>query len=302
MLVSVIIPTYNSAKFISSAVNSVLLQTYQAFEILIIDDGSTDNTKQVVEGFEDDRIKYFYRENAGPSAARNLGLKNAKGDFVAFLDADDLWLPQKLEYQLDVFREKPGICLVFSAFSLRFEGSDKTQVKTFRNFEHNRLIENLLLDFSNTVPYPSTTLIKKSVLDDAGYFDTGFFSSEDWDLWLRLATKANFYCLNRVLVSRFKPKTSITGSLNLEDIENVNLQVVNKFFKNNPDKVYLKSGALAAIYYALAVSYFYRNRKDPPFRKIFRCLLTCFKHRPAFFCNLGKTRFLLRLFIDIIPK
>ena len=97
VLVTVVIPTYNRANIIINTIKSVLSQTYQNFEILVIDDGSTDNTKEVVLGISDNRIKYFYQENAGAQAARNAGLRNAKGKFISFLDCADEWFPSFIE-------------------------------------------------------------------------------------------------------------------------------------------------------------------------------------------------------------
>jgi glycosyltransferase involved in cell wall biosynthesis len=101
--VSVIIPTYNRANLLPRAIKSVLNQTFQDFELIVVDDGSTDNTRKVVEEFQkgDSRVKYFYKENGGPGSARNFGLKNAKGNFVIFLDSDDMFLPYILEEEIE---------------------------------------------------------------------------------------------------------------------------------------------------------------------------------------------------------
>ena len=100
-LVSVIIPTYNRAGVIKETINSIINQTYSNFEIIIVDDGSTDNTGDIIKTFQDDRIKYYWKKNTGlPSKARNVGLKHVNGEFIAFLDSDDIWLPKKIETQL----------------------------------------------------------------------------------------------------------------------------------------------------------------------------------------------------------
>lgn len=112
-LVSVIIPAYNSAKFAAKAVESVLAQTYQNYELIVIDDGSTDNTKEVLNRFAG-RVNYIFQENRGPSAARNMGIKVAQGEYICFLDADDTWLPMKLEVQLAFMKNNRGIVLLFS--------------------------------------------------------------------------------------------------------------------------------------------------------------------------------------------
>src|SRR2546428_514370 len=112
-LISIIIPTYNSGRFVAQAVQSVLKQTYRCYEILVVDDGSTDETKDVLSKFGN-CIKYIYQENRGPSAARNVGIKVARGKYVCFLDADDMWVPNKLKVQLAFIERDDGIGLVFS--------------------------------------------------------------------------------------------------------------------------------------------------------------------------------------------
>src|SRR3972149_4226240 len=112
-MVSIIIPTYNSDKFISEALCSVLRQTCTDYEIIVIDDGSTDRTKDIIEKTFPE-VRYFYIPNQGVSRARNYGIRRARGEFIAFLDADDLWLPEKLEKQLKVFKADQEIMMVFT--------------------------------------------------------------------------------------------------------------------------------------------------------------------------------------------
>ena len=105
--VSIIMPTYNSSRWISDSIQSVLDQYYEQWELLIVDDGSTDNTKNIVKDFlNDKRIKYYYQENYGPATARNIGISKASGKYLAFLDSDDIWKPNKLELQLNHFKKK----------------------------------------------------------------------------------------------------------------------------------------------------------------------------------------------------
>jgi glycosyltransferase involved in cell wall biosynthesis len=125
--ISVIIPTYNSGRFINDAIRSVISQTCQPDEIIIIDDGSTDNTRNVVESTNDNRIKYIYQENAGVSSARNLGLKVCSGDFVAFLDADDMWRPTMLEEQSSILASDKSIVCSIANF-IRFINGTKCKL------------------------------------------------------------------------------------------------------------------------------------------------------------------------------
>ena len=112
-IVSVIIPAYNAERFIPQAIQSVLEQTYQSYEIIVVDDGSTDKTKDILKEFED-KVCCIYQENQGPSAARNAGIKISQGRYICFLDADDIWTPDKLEVQVEFLECHPDISLVFS--------------------------------------------------------------------------------------------------------------------------------------------------------------------------------------------
>src|SRR5438477_8352790 len=116
MLVSVVIPTFNSADYLVQAIQSVLAQTYQDFEIIVVDDASTDNTNGVLQSFAD-RICYVRQDRGGPSAARNRGILQARGELIAFLDADDLWRPTKLARQVDYLKCHPQACLVYTDFT-----------------------------------------------------------------------------------------------------------------------------------------------------------------------------------------
>ncbi len=128
-LVSVIIPCYNQGRFLSSALHSLLSQTWQHWEAIVVDDGSTDDTSQVVERFQDPRVCYFYQQNNGVSAARNSGLEQARGDFVAFLDADDAWRREFLERTLVTLLNDPRLGMVYSRYQfLDDQGNLLTQI------------------------------------------------------------------------------------------------------------------------------------------------------------------------------
>ena len=142
MLISVIIPTYNSQKYISSAVNSVLSQTYKAFELIIVDDGSTDNTGEIVASFDDRRIRYIRQNNSGVAVARNTGIKSSKGEYIAFLDADDIWERDKLAVQIDEISSDDNICMVYSAFNMIYEDSEYI---TFKTFDYIKIMQKGIL-------------------------------------------------------------------------------------------------------------------------------------------------------------
>ncbi|OGU58043.1 MAG: hypothetical protein A2V66_15780 [Ignavibacteria bacterium RBG_13_36_8] len=181
-LVSIIIPTYNRADIIKDTINSVLKQTYQNFEILVIDDGSTDNTKDVLNSIQDPRIFYFWQKNSGlPAKSRNLGISKARGDYIAFCDDDDIWLPQKLEKQLEAFDKYPDI-LAVSTNRITFPDSTDGTLKIKKDIRIN-----LKRNLKSSMIFNSSVIIKKSVIQAIGYLDENenLKASEDWDYWIR---------------------------------------------------------------------------------------------------------------------
>ena len=183
-LISVIIPTYNRAGLIKETIESVCNQTYENLEILVIDDGSTDNTEQVTKSINDDRIKYFRQEHRGrPAPARNKGIQRAKGQFIAFLDSDDLWVPRKLETQLGAFQRYPDILLVCSNGKIFSSHRDKYIFNMLTNKRlsfRSSLMQNLVLN--------SSVLMRKNVAESVGSLDEDIRlrAVEDYDYWLRI--------------------------------------------------------------------------------------------------------------------
>jgi len=195
-LVSVVIPAYNAEKYIEEAINSVLNQTFQDFEVIVIDDGSQDSTKEKVLNYSDSRIKYIYKENGGPSTARNAGIKNAKGEYIAFLDYDDIWMPQKLERQLAKFSLEPDLGLVYSwVQSINPDGSTRfVSEPENEGWVHNEII------LDNFQHNGSIQLVKKECFEKAGYFDESLLNAQDWDMWIRLAKYYKFGVVKEILV------------------------------------------------------------------------------------------------------
>lgn len=206
-LISVIIPTFNGEKYLEGALQSVFRQTYQQFEIIVVDDGSlTDASAKICDKFRE-RLTYFLQENKGLSAARNAGIRRSRGDYIAFIDDDDIWLPEKLEKLVrydDALRTK-GITsgLIYSGYQAMLENGEDLCKVLYR-------VEGpcyLPLLFVNLVGPPSAVLISRSVLDQVGLFDENLRAAEDWDLWLRVARRYPIYSLNEFLV-RYRFRTN----------------------------------------------------------------------------------------------
>ena len=166
--VSVIIPTYNCDRFLPEAIDSVLMQTYQDYEIIVIDDGSTDQTCQVLE-FYQNKIRYFYQENQGSAVARNLGIKQAQGEFIAFLDADDFWiLPEKLAEQVNCFEQQPSLGSVHTGWRIVDGGGEKIiDVEPWRDVPDLNLESWLMYKPVKT----SGMMIRQQWLEQVGGFD-----------------------------------------------------------------------------------------------------------------------------------
>ncbi len=207
--VSVLIPTYNREAYICMAVESVLRQTLKPFEIMVIDDGSTDHTENVLEPFFG-QIKYLKTDHIGVSEARNLGLKEAGGDFIAFLDSDDEWLPEKLQRQLDVFEKNPDVGLVCSRAEVIDDGGISLGYYKPQNLKGTTL-KNLISE--NFIVF-SSVLIRKSVFDSLNYhFDSSLGGAVDFDLVLRIAKDYKLYYLDDCLVKYRMSQDAITRNL-----------------------------------------------------------------------------------------
>ena len=189
--VSIIMPAYNAEKYIAASIESVLAQTFLGWELIVIDDGSTDATAVIVKQFtvQNNKIKYIYQSNAKQAAARNNGIKNANFDIIAFLDADDLWLPNKLEYTLSFFNaDKYDLVFTNTYYSDAFDiDISSTFYDDFQIADAEYFGESALKLFigANRIPI-LTALVKKDVLVNVGLFDIDCVPAEDYDLWIRL--------------------------------------------------------------------------------------------------------------------
>lgn len=206
--VSVIIPTKNRAHYVSSAIKSVLDQTFKDFELIVCDAASTDNTEEVVGKFADERIHYIREDiDRGVSACRNIGIRNSRGTFVAFLDDDDLWMPSKLEKQLGLIEKNPSVGAVTAGcWIINQRGSIvKFEIPSVKG----KIFPAIL--GKNYVGNCSMVLARKECLEKVGMFDENLHAAEDYDLWIRLAKYYEFECVKEYLVLGRIHKTSISS-------------------------------------------------------------------------------------------
>jgi len=194
--VSVIIITYNRASLVGRAIRSLIGQSYQDFEIIVVDGCSTDNTEEVVKSFDNGRVNYIKQSaNRGISDARNAGIRLSKGDYIAFLDDDDEWLPNKLEMQVDLLDRLPDDYGVVYC-GCRTEQDGKTVAEYLPTYRGDVFNQMLRRSFIGT----STILIRASCFEVSGIFDENLPTCEDWDLWIRLAKKYKFDYISDILV------------------------------------------------------------------------------------------------------
>ncbi len=190
--VSVIIPTYNRANYICEAIDSVLSQTYTDYEIMVIDDGSTDNTKGVLQPYSS-KIKYLFQENRGIAAARNYGIRNSTGEFIAMLDSDDQWLPEKLKIQVATISSNPELAFVCSgSYVIDGDGKIIDIWKKSRKLNSETFDNLYKKDFVLTL----TVLLRRTHFEAIDGFDDEYKVSQDYELWLRLAKRYKFYYIN----------------------------------------------------------------------------------------------------------
>lgn len=193
-LVSVIIPTYNRAAMVGQAVESVLAQTYSDFELIVVDDGSTDETDKVLSAYRD-RIRLLQQSNRGVSAARNHGIRNAKGRLIAFLDSDDLWLPEKLSRQAAFFERYPESLICQTEEIWIRNGRRVNPKKRHRKLSGDIFGPSLELCLVS----PSAVMLRKVLFDEIGLFDEELPACEDYDLWLRVSCRHPVFLIDAPL-------------------------------------------------------------------------------------------------------
>jgi glycosyltransferase involved in cell wall biosynthesis len=210
--VSVIVPVYNAERYLGEALESVLAQTYSDYEVIVVNDGSTDGSEQVALGFGD-RIRYIRQENAGPGAARNRGIELARGELIAFLDADDLWLPGKLAAQVEFMETHPGVVLSVVNYGLRVDGKDPPGGRwRLPSGGHWWVAPSAFLAYRDRyVPSSPATMVRTGCLRKLGGFPTDVHYGEDVYTWFRVGTLGKWAFGGEVLCRIRFHQESLTG-------------------------------------------------------------------------------------------
>ncbi|WNZ23803.1 glycosyltransferase family 2 protein [Leptolyngbya sp. NK1-12] len=250
--ISVIIPAYNAEKTILSAITSVQKQTFSDWEVIVINDGSTDGTVQKLASISDQRLKVFSYPNAGVSTARNRGLDRASGDYIAFLDADDQWTADKLEAQLAALQHHPDAGVAYSYTHFIFEDKADSFIEDSQAYQGNVYADLLLKNFLHSGSNP---LIRKEAILSTGNFNPCLSYGEDWEYWLRLAAKWNFVLVPKPQILYYHSPYSASNQ-NLAILESSMLQTIDQIFAAAPAYLQpLKRRSLSCTYRYLTQQY-----------------------------------------------
>lgn len=223
-MISVVLPTYNRARCLSRAINSVLNQTYSDFELIVVDDGSTDNTRELVEGYSDPRIRYLYQENAGANAARNRGIEEARGEYIAFHDSDDEWREDKLDVQLRALKEH-NVDIVFCGFIRKTEGEEGAEPFPPEALKPKGFATVCDILPGNICTTATIFLKRECLIEDR--FDETMPRLQEWELLLRLFPKWRVFYVDDYLATVYLQKDSISmnNEAYLEALKRINWMV-----------------------------------------------------------------------------
>ena len=248
--VSVVMTCYNYEKYVARSIESVLKQTHKDLELMIINDGSTDNSDSVIRSYiKDKRVRYIIQDNAGQARAKNIGIKYSCGKYIAFLDADDLWENEKLELQLPLLKKK-NVGLVYSNATWIDEGDSvlgQGWLGGYLKPRSGKVTEYLIYD--NFI-YFSSAVVKRDCIEDTGCFNESLHMSIDWELWLRLSLKYDFDFVDKHLIKYrwgHVGQMSKNQSMRLE----CSMNVLEDYLRCNSKQISFSAirGALAYAYY-----------------------------------------------------
>jgi len=268
--VSAIIPTYNYARYVAAAVESVLSQSFEDLEIVVVDDGSTDDTSDTLRPLGT-RILYISQAHRGLAAARNLGIRVSRGRYVAFLDSDDLWLPDKVSMQVARLDAEPAVGLVYTEAALF---NDESRTETPHGFwsEHpsGKILSRLLR--RNVVPSP-TPMVRRELFAQVGPFDESLSACEDWDMWIRIARVSEFAYVDRML-AKYRVH-SANMSLDQERMMAGRYRVLEKAFSAigaSSQARRLRRSVFSRWHADYAVHHFYAERYEQAKREVIRAI------------------------------
>jgi glycosyltransferase involved in cell wall biosynthesis len=296
--ISVVIPAYNAERTILETIKSVQQQSFQDFELIVINDGSTDSTLTILSTVKDSRLNVFSYENGGLSVARNRGISRATSEFVAFLDADDLWTSDKLELQLEVLQQNPRAGLAYSWTYFMDEQKQTVHLDRPLYFEGNVHADLLVWNF---LAHGSNPLIRRDAINSVGEFNPAVSGAADWDYWLRIAEKWEFAVVRKPQI--FYRLSSTSMSSRVEFMERCQLDVLEQAFGRITGNLKsLKKQSIANVYQYSAQLYISRSSNTEGLQKAFRKLFDAIQLYPPVLLQRKTQKLILKLLLlSILP-
>jgi len=257
--VSVIIPAYNAAAYLPYAIESVIGQTYTDWEIVLVDDGSTDATGELAASYQhklQDKFQYVRQNNRGVPAARNAGIRAARGDLIALLDADDVWLPQRLERGVKIMDAQPDTGFVHArVMRIDSQGKVTGQLRVATKYMSGQIARHIYARRAHVIC--PTVLFRRSCLETAGWFDENMYATEDRDLWFRIASRFRVAFIDDVLANYRLSPFSVTS--NLQRMLECQTFFIEKHFATGAASHAARLEALGNIYRELGDALFKRG-------------------------------------------
>jgi glycosyltransferase involved in cell wall biosynthesis len=292
--VSVIIPTYNYADYLPEAIESVLKQTFRDIEVILVDDGSTDNTPQIVQKYlTNPLVHYVRKENGGQASAKNRGIIESTGEFIAFLDADDIWFSNKLELQLQLFGKNPHTGVVYSR-RIYIDPSGKPLPTIQRKLHRGSILNKIYI--TNFVCF-SSSIVRKNCFQRLGLFDEKLRFSEDYDFWIRVASLYDFDFVDSPLVYYRTGHTSTQQSRDKEQVYAIILGIMRRYASRPNSGVSIFSRLYAFSDTHKNMAFYYRGYK--PFKKVLQTYVTSILYFPL---NIWAWLFLIHYILEYISS
>lgn len=275
--VSIIIPSYNSAQWVCNAVNSCLCQSHRNCEIIVVDDGSTDNTRELLLQCYGETIRYIHQENRGLAGARNTGLRHAQGDFIQFLDADDEITPLKIKTQLRTFYEHPESSVVFSDYEFFDNSAPEVITPSPESYKEKYKSGNLWKYFlTGNFIVCHAALARKEDVVAAGCFDESLRACEDYDLWMRMAGQGKIFYYSEGVMARYRVTPGSMSSARAKQIQwtiDVLKKNIARFGIKNPEERYAADNYLATLHKMLGQMFHAQGRSGKAMVQLCRAIL-----------------------------
>ena len=289
--VSVIVPAYNAMTYLPKTIDSVLEQTFTDFEVIIVNDGSSDDIEKWVDTITDNRVRLISQKNQGAATARNTGIAHAKGEYIAFLDSDDLWEQTKLEKQVNCLDNNPDVGLVYAWIS-SIDENGNNRGKIFANNAEGYVWEKLIEE--NIVMSGSAAMVRRDCFEKLGVFDQNLRFAEDWEMWIRIARNYSFAAIKEPLVY-YRHHPNNKSQHYIKKIDNFRL-IIEKSFESVPfELLYLRNKSYSAVNFLFAWKCIQNQAPDCNKAEYFRA--QAFKHDPLLIFSRENFRLTIAIFL-----